>query len=170
MRLTFLLFASVLVLPLPVGAADQTAQARKSAPPSTANKPAPPAVTRTIDIVGNDDMKFSVTRIVAKRGEVLRIRLVSKGTIPKIVMAHNVVILKPTANVDKFIAAGAPFRTSDFIDPATKDQVLAATPFAGPGETVELSFRVPMRAATYPYVCTFAGHSQSGMKGVIVVR
>ena len=87
MRLTPLLFA--LLLALPAGAAEPAAQARKSATPATTNKPAPAAV-RTIEIIGNDDMKYSVTRIVAKRGEVLRIRLVSKGTIPKIVMAHNV--------------------------------------------------------------------------------
>ena len=165
MRLTSLLFALVLVVP--AGAAERTDPAKKPATPS-ANKPA--AAARTIEIIGTDQMTYSLNKIVAKRGEVLRIRLTSNGKIPKVVMAHNVVILKPTANVAKFIEAGAPFRDADFIAPTMKDQVLAATRFAGPGETVELTFQVPLRAATYPFVCTFAGHSQSGMKGVIVVR
>lgn len=147
----------------------QPAQIRKSTAPTTTVKTAP-AAARTVEIFGSDEMKYSLTQIVAKRGEVLRIRLISKGTLPKIAMAHNVVVLKPGANLAKFIEAGAPFRATDFIAPAMKDQVLAATRFAGPGETVELTFQVPPRAATYPFVCTFSGHFQEGMKGVIVVR
>ena len=50
--------------------------------------------TRSLDIIGSDDMKYSLTTITAKRGETLRIRLISKGTIPKVAMAHNVVVLK----------------------------------------------------------------------------
>ena len=149
-------------------AAPAFAQALEPAPSKPAAKAVDPV--RTIEITGNDEMKYSVTRIVAKRGEALRIRLVSKGTLPKIAMAHNVVILKPGTNVAKFIEAGASFRATDFIAPATKGAVLAQTRFAGPGETVEVLFKVPAQAGTYPFVCTFSGHFAAGMAGTIVVK
>jgi azurin len=131
---------------------------------------APADPPRTIDIVGGDDMKFNVTTIRARAGESLRIRLASKGTMPKIVMAHNVVVLKAGTNVAKFIADGAPARATDFIPPAMKDAVIAQTPFAGPGETVQVIFAAPSKPGSYPFVCTFAGHYQSGMKGTLIVK
>ena len=125
---------------------------------------------RTIDITGGDDMKFNVTEIRAKAGEEIRIRLVSKGSIPKIAMAHNVVVLKAGTDVAKFIAAGAADRATDFISPSTSSMVIAKTPFAGPGETVQVVFKVPAKPGRYPFVCTFSGHFQAGMKGTLIVN
>lgn len=125
---------------------------------------------RTIDITGGDDMKYSVTTIRARAGEPLRLRLVSKGTLPKIAMAHNVVVLKAGTDVPKFIADGAAFRATDFIAPAMKDAVIAKTPFAGPGETVQVIFTAPSKPGSYPFVCTFSGHFQEGMKGTLIVK
>ena len=51
-----------------------------------------------------------------------------------------------------------------------KDQVLAATTMAGPGETVEVTFKVPTAPGTYHYMCTFPGHFAAGMRGTIVVK
>ena len=51
-----------------------------------------------------------------------------------------------------------------------KDQVLAASAMAGPGETVEVTFKVPTAPGTYPYLCTFPGHFAAGMRGTIVVK
>lgn len=125
---------------------------------------------RTINIVGGDDMKYNVTTITARAGEPIRIRLVSKGTLPKVAMAHNVVVLKAATDVAKFIADGAPFRVSDFIPPTMKDAVIAKTAFAGPGETVEVTFTAPAKPGRYPFVCTFSGHYQAGMKGTMIVK
>jgi azurin len=133
---------------------------------SRAQAPAP----RTIQIVGTDDMKYSVTTIEAKRGETLRIVLTGKGAMPKVAMAHNVVVLKPGTDQMAFSTAGATARATDYIPPAMKGSVLAASPLAGNGETVEVIFKVPAAAAKYPYVCTFPGHFQAGMKGTIVVK
>jgi len=55
-------------------------------------------------------MKYSLTTIRARPGESLRIRLVSRGTVPKVAMAHNVVILKSGTDVVKFVNEGAAFR------------------------------------------------------------
>src|SRR5690348_12736122 len=91
-----------------VAAVPQATSSQKPAPPagtSSTQKPAAPAAAdakkpaadakgvRTIDIVGTEDMKFSVTNIAAKRGEQLRIRLTAKGSMPKVAMAHNFVLL-----------------------------------------------------------------------------
>lgn len=125
---------------------------------------------RTIEIVATDDMKWTVSKIAAKPGEVIRIKLVNKGVIPKVAMAHNVVLLAVETNVKAFIDAGAAERATDFIAPAMKNNVLAASKLAGPGETVYLTFKAPAKAGTYDYVCTFPGHWQAGMKGVLIVR
>ncbi len=140
----------------PVPTADQTAKPASSA--------------RLVEIAGGDDMKFSVTSIPAKPGETLRIRLVSKGTLPKIAMAHNVVVLKLGAKQIDFANAAAMASTTAYIPQDMKDQVLAATALAGPGESVEVTFKVPAAPGSYPYICTFPGHFAAGMRGTIVVK
>ena len=80
---------------------------------------------RTIDIVATDDMKYSVTAIAAEPGEELRIRLEAKGVIPKVAMAHNVVVLELATNIDTLLKDGAPYRESDFIPPSMATAVIA---------------------------------------------
>lgn len=162
MRLTRLL--PIALLFAAASAAGVVAQEKK---PAAA---APAGSARTVEIVGGDDMKYSVTTIPAKPGETLRIRLTSKGTLPKIAMAHNVVVLKLGSKQIDFVNAAATARATDFIPPDMKDQVLAATTLAGPGETVETTLKVPATAGSYPFVCTFPGHFAAGMRGNIVVK
>ena len=50
---------------------------------------------RLVVVTAGDDMKFSVTQITARPGEVLKIRLNAIGTAPKAVMAHNLIVLRP---------------------------------------------------------------------------
>jgi azurin len=135
--------------------------------PSLAGAADPP---RTIDIVGTDDMKYSVNTITAKPGETIRIRLAAKGVIPKVAMAHNVVVLKIGTDILKLLKEGAPHRATDFIPPSMMSSVLARTTMAGVGETVQVTFKVPEKPGKYPYICTFAGHYQAGMKGTLVVK
>jgi azurin len=173
--------ASVLIASAPLLAASQTAT-QKPAPqkPSTATtkpaaaaqgqKPAADAKgARTIDIVGTDDMKFSVTQITAKPGEQLRVRLTAKGAMPKIAMAHNFVLLAKSADPIKFVNAAAMARATDFVPPDQKDAVIAHTALAGAGETVEVTFKAPA-AGTYTFLCSFPGHFQAGMKGTLTVK
>jgi azurin len=124
---------------------------------------------RTITIGANDQMKFEPATIQAKVGEKLRIVLKPAGTMPKIAMSHNFVILKPGANDAKFAEASAMARP-DFIAPALKAQVLVATPMAGNGETVSADFTAPAKPGQYTFICTFPGHFAAGMKGVLVVK
>jgi azurin len=152
-------------------AAAQTKPAEK--PAATQTKPAPPAAKsgggRLVEIGAGDDMKYSVTDIPAKAGETLRIKLVSKGTLPKVAMAHNVVVLKAGAKQADFANAAATARATDFIPPDMKDQVVAASGLAGPGETVEVTVKIPA-AGSYPFICTFPGHFAAGMRGTITAK
>jgi azurin len=133
-------------------------------------KPAGAAGGRTIAITGTDTMKFSVTAIQARRGEKLRIVLTTVGKMPKIAMAHNFVLLDKDANVDAFIQAAVMARATDFIPPAQKGDVLAATGLAGATEKVEVTFEAPKVPGKYPFVCSFPGHYALGMRGVLTVK
>jgi azurin len=128
------------------------------------------AAVRTVHIAATDDMKFSVSEIVAEPNEPLRIVLGVKGTAPKIAMAHNVVFLKKGTNVEAFINASSNARDTGFVAPALSSQVLAATALAGAGETVTVTFTAPSQRGRYTFVCSFPGHYASGMRGVLIVE
>jgi azurin len=157
---------------LSLAAAGSIVSAQTPAPAAGTAKPADKAAAgvRTVEIIGSDDMKFNTSEITAKRGEQLRIKLTSKGVMPKIAMSHNVVILKKTADPAAFATAAASARATDFIPAANKGDVIANTPLAGNGETVEVVFKVPAEAGSYPFLCTFPGHFVVGMKGNLVVK
>ena len=163
-----------IMLAAPVAAqtpATQKPAAAATQKPAT-EKPAAGAAAkgvRTIEIVGSEDMKFSVATITAKPGEQLRIRLTAKGAMPKIAMAHNFVLLTKTAKVTDFVTAAMGARP-DFIPPDKKADIIAHTELAGAGETVEVTFKVPAAAGDYTYVCSFPGHFQAGMKGTLTVK
>src|SRR5262245_323713 len=126
--------------------------------------------TRTIEITGTEVMKFDVTEITAKPGEKLRVVLKSVGSMPKIAMAHNFVLLK--AGVAAMEVANAAFnaRATDFVPADMKAKILAYTGLAGGGETVEVTFTAPAKPGKYEYLCTFPGHFAAGMKGTLTVK
>ncbi|MDZ7683506.1 MAG: plastocyanin/azurin family copper-binding protein [Fodinibius sp.] len=125
---------------------------------------------RTIEMVGTDNMKFSVTSIEAEAGEQITIKLTTKSEIPKMAMAHNVVVIDKDTDVEAVAQASMRARDNDYIAPEYKDQIIAATGLAGGGETVEVTFTVPEEPGEYPYICSFPGHFQAGMKGVLTVK
>ena len=137
-----------------------------TATPAIAQKKA----ARTIEITGNDSMKFDKTTIAAKPGETLRVVLKSAGKAPKTIMGHNFVLLKLGTDADAFNQAAFNARETEFIPPAQKSKVIANTPLVGPGETVEVTFTVPAKAGSYDYICSFPGHFAMGMRGKLVVK
>jgi azurin len=165
------MFASLVVsaFMLAASAAPAVEQAKPAPPPPPKPAAAKPGAARVVEIIATDDMKYSVTDIPAKAGETLRIKLVSKGTLPKVAMAHNVVVLKAGAKQADFANAAAMARATDFVPAEMKDQVVAASGLAGPGETVEVTVKIPA-AGAYPYICTFPGHFAAGMRGTITAK
>jgi azurin len=123
-----------------------------------------------VEITGNDQMKFSVTSITAKPGELLHVRLKSMGTLPKIAMAHNFVLLAKGTDATAFANASAMAASTAYIPAQFKTKVLASTALVGPGETVDVKFKAPATPGRYTYLCSFPGHFVAGMKGVLVVR
>src|SRR4029450_7444430 len=165
MQLLCVLSLLVALVPGPQATAPKTPAAKPAQAPAAAAKGA-----RTVELTGGDDMKYNTTTINAKPGETLHIALQSTGTIPKIAMAHNFVLLALAADVNEFIKAAGNARDTDYVPADKKAQVLASTKLAGPGETVEVTVKVPAKPGSYPYLCSFPGHFIAGMKGTLVVK
>ena len=142
---------------------------------SKASKAAPKAAAaakgaRTVELTASDAMKFDKTEIAAKAGETLRVVLKNTGTMPKVVAGHNFVLLKLGTDQAEFTKAAFNARDTDFIPASMKTAVIANTTLAGPNETVEVTFKVPAKAGSYPFVCSFPGHFALGMKGTLAVK
>lgn len=144
---------------------------------------------RTIEIVGNDDMKFVVSEpaeglvtgartgqyylleaIEASPGEELRIVLTTISNLPPTAMSHNLAIVELGTDVDAFARASITARDNEYIAPAFEDQVIVTTRMLGNGETDTITFTVPETPGEYDYVCTFPGHFAGGMVGKLIVQ
>jgi len=125
---------------------------------------------RLVVVTAGDDMKFSVTQITARPGEVLKIRLNAIGTAPKATMAHNLIVLWPGSNQIAFVEAAAQAKAMDYVPSALKSQILASTILIANGEHAVVEVRLPTRAGTYPFLCSFPGHFANGARGSIVVK
>ena len=136
---------------------------------TTQTSTAKSTAARTIEFVTGDNMKFDKTEITARPGETLRIVVKNTGSMPKLAMAHNFVLLKPGTDQVEFNTAAFSARETDFIPASMKAAVIANTPLAGAGETVETTFKAPA-AGTYNFLCSFPGHFALGMRGTLTVK
>ncbi len=127
-------------------------------------------VTLTVTDPVGEKMSYSLKTITAKPGEKLKVRMVSMAQTPKIVMAHNFILLKEGTNVKAFTDAAANARATDYIPAAFKSAILAQTPLVGPGESMEVTFTAPTKPGKYVFLCSFAGHWAAGMTGDFIVK
>lgn len=129
--------------------------------------PAPRVVTITV----NEAMKFDVTAITAAPGEEIKVVLVNSGSMPKLAMGHNWVLLKAGTDAGAFSAAAAAAgAAADFIPADQKAAVVAFTKLIGGKETAEVTFKAPAEKGDYPFVCSFPSHFLLGMKGTLTVK
>ena len=166
------LFSFVCVLALasaPLAASQATSTTTSQTKKAPATKSAAGG-GRTIEITGSETMKYSVTQITAKPGEKLHVVLKAIGTMPKIAMAHNFVLLNAGVNPQDVANAAFNARATDFVPADMKDKIIAHTGLAAGGETVEVSFTAPTKPGNYDYLCTFPGHFSQGMKGTLTVK
>jgi azurin len=145
--------------------------------PANTSAPAAPAVAtpavadgRKVDISADDTMKFSTVEITATPGERLSVSFTNKGATPKFSMGHNWILLNPKVDLDAFLAAAAASSATEYVPADKKADILASTKLLGPGETDTATFNAPTTPGRYPFVCSFAGHAQLGMKGVLIVK
>jgi azurin len=117
-------------------------------------------------------LRFDVTAFEARPGEKIVVTLKNVGTMPKISMGHNFVIMNRNINeenVQRFLDAASIDATNDFVPPKAKD-VLAHTRLLGPGESDTVTFQAPLAAGDYLYLCSFPGHYSQGTKGFMTVK
>lgn len=135
-----------------------------AAPAASANAVA------AFEFTANDSMKFNLTRVEVTAGQDVKVILTNMGTMPKVAMGHNWVLLKKGADAKAFIDAAATAAAAEYIPAALADQVLAHTKLLGPKQSDEITFKAPTEPGEYPFICSFPGHYLSGMHGVLVVR
>lgn len=133
-------------------------------------EPEPQGDPVTITITGNDAMRFDPTEFSVKARQPVTIVFKNVGTMPKEAMGHNFIVIEQGVDVIEFANAGASHVQNDYIDPEREDEVIASTPILGPGEEVEVSFTAPAETGDYDYLCSFLGHAQTGMVGVMTVE
>lgn len=136
---------------------------------STTAAPPPPAAPKaiTVEIFGDDQMKFNRGEIRVKVGQEVTVKLTHTGQLPKESMGHNWVLLKPGTNVQEWALAAMAATDSEYV-PAGDAAVIANTGLVGGGESTEVTFTAP-EAGTYDYICSFPGH-YGVMKGKLIVE
>jgi azurin len=137
---------------------------------STTSASSSATAVRTIEISGNDQMKYSLNAIEAKPGEQLRVVLTNLGTLPKEAMAHNWVLLKAGSDAGAFSTAAATARDTNYIPASKTDEILAKIDLLGPRQSGEVTFKAPDQPGEYPFLCSFPAHFQVGMKGTLTVK
>ena len=155
-------------------ACSQPESGSKEAAKAPAATTAAPEATQThdgraIEITGDDTIKFNVTEIKAAPGERLSVTLVNVGSMPKFSMGHNWMLLTLDVEIEKFLVAAAESPTTDYVPASMKDSILAATKLLGPKERDTVTFTAPTEPGRYEFICSFPGHYQVGMKGVLIV-
>lgn len=132
--------------------------------------PEPEGEPITITITGDDRMRFDPTEFTVQARQPVTIVFQNIGTMPKESMGHNVVVLHQGVDKIDFANAGARHVRNEYIDPEREGDVIASTIIIGPAEEVEVSFVAPAETGDYDYICSFPGHTQAGMVGVMTVE
>jgi azurin len=124
---------------------------------------------KKVQIHATDQMKYDVTSIDATAGQKVTVTLINIGTLPKVAMAHNFVLLKAGTDLSAFATAALTHQDTGYLPPEMADKVIVASKLVGPGESDTVSFTAPA-AGTYDYICTFPGHALAGMRGTLNVK
>lgn len=125
---------------------------------------------RTIEITGMDNLRYDQTLIEASPGETIKLVFKVESNVPPQAMAHNIAILPIGMDTDSFAMASMGARDNEYIAPDYEEQLIAFTEMIGGGETSTIEFTVPETAGDYDFICTFPGHYQGGMVGILRVK
>jgi len=125
---------------------------------------------KEVAITANDQMKFDIVAIEASPGQRITVTLRNTGTMPKMSMGHNFVLLDGKTDPNQFIEASQTQMANDYVAPELKEHVVAAIKLLGPGESASVTFNAPNAPGVYPFLCSFPGHYAIGMKGTLTVQ
>ena len=136
----------------------------------TASPLAARAATCSVDLEGNDAMKYNLANIdVSKSCKTFTINLKHTGKLARNVMGHNVVIAKTAdiAGIDTDgIKAGL---AADYIK-AGDTRVIAHSKVVGGGESTSVQIPVAeLAGGPFSFFCSFPGHSAL-MKGTLTLK
>jgi azurin len=145
--------------PTPAPAPKPAAPASAAQAPSSAEKG--PTVELKLDSVKNQ-MKYDKTKLTVKTGAKVHLTFHNESTLD--VLPHNWVLVK--AGTEAKVAKAELASKADGYVAANPD-IIAHTPLAEKGKTVETTFTAPA-PGTYPYICTVPGHYMV-MHGQLVV-
>lgn len=124
-----------------------------SATPGAPLVAAAPRDTTTITVRSTSAaLAFNPDLITVKAGATVRIRYINESVFP-----HNIVILKNEDAIDPVGAASFDAHHTGFVPMQHKDKMIAFSPLAGAGQTIEFTFVAPP-PGEYPYVCFVDGH------------
>ncbi len=126
--------------------------------------------TTSIEISGNDAMKFDVTNFTVKPGEVVHVSLSNVGTLPKTVMGHNWILLKAGKDGSAYSSAAANAKEEEYEPKALAGDVMARIGLLGARQNGDVTFTAPIVPGNYVYICSFPAHFQMGMHGIMTVK
>ncbi|WOO39475.1 plastocyanin/azurin family copper-binding protein [Rubellicoccus peritrichatus] len=139
-----------------------------SAPVVKAPKPVE-SPSPVLKISAGDNMKFNKELLIVEAGCEARIELTHTGRMPINKMAHNIVVIEAETDPFDVAMAAASAKDSDYVPQEYEEQIIAYTGLVGPGRTVTVDFIAPDVPGDYPFLCTFPGHFQGGMMGILRV-
>ena len=123
----------------------------------------------TLNIEGNDLMKFNVTELKVP-ADCTDVEVVLKhvGKLPKAAMGHNWVLTR-TADMQAVANAGVSAGLEKDYLPAGDKRIVAHTKVIGGGESTSVKFKTSQltKGGDYTFFCSFPGHSAL-MKGKLV--
>lgn len=115
-----------------------------------------------------DNMRYAVDTITVAAGTEVTLVLENTATAP--VMIHNIVVLTTDSDEEATRIGMASLAAGEAMEYVPEDEtILAYTPMANPGETVEVTFTAPSEPGTHRFICTYPGHFAT-MQGVLVVQ
>lgn len=170
MKKHFLTLFTVAAVLASCGGNQQKEESGSTETESTTETPIGPSEavnSNTVEVTGNDQMRFSVSEIRVKAGEPITLTLKNAGTIAKEAMGHNLIVLQKGTNVEEFGQAAMNSKATDYIPESLKSSIIAHTKLLGPNESDTITFN--LEKGEYDFICSFPGH-YSSMRGKIIVE
>ncbi len=111
-----------------------------------------------------EEIRFDKDTLELKTSAKVTLKLVNEGTEQS--MIHNVVITSEGTS-QAVATAGAAVGASGNYVPKSPD-VIASSPLALPGQTVEINFESPVQAVAYDFICTYPEHRHTRVGKIII--
>ncbi|RDV14023.1 azurin [Pontibacter diazotrophicus] len=121
----------------------------------------------TLHAIGNtlEEIAYKEDTLEVEAEVLVNLTFINEGV--DMPMMHNVVFTAPDKYKQVAMAAAEVGASGNYV-PETP-AVIAASPMALPGQTVELEFISPSKPGAYNYVCTYPDHWHR-MHGVLLVK